>query len=161
MRGSFWTNFEKEGAMTVLRECVLVSELEERLYKGAIRKCLAYEGKIITIGGKSYISMCDLLDRHARAAEGLDVIDRAVPLHLLYEEIPGITKRDALTMIAGSHRARIKGEILKRRHGVYVRLDEETASMLERMTAFCVKGIEDMAFAAKCALIGNLRVGFY
>ncbi|WP_201353729.1 hypothetical protein [Hydrogenimonas urashimensis] len=74
--------------MTVLRECVLVSELEARLYKGAIRKCRAYRGKIITSGGKSYVRLGDLLPKHRRVAEGLDVIDHAVPLHQFYETGP-------------------------------------------------------------------------
>lgn len=147
--------------MTVLKDCVLVSELEARLYKGAIRKCRAYRGKIVTSGGKSYIRRADLLPKHRAAAEGLDVIDRAVPLHQLYEEIPGLSKRDAIRMIAGSHRARINGDIIRRRHGVYVRVDEETAGMLERMTAFVVRTLDDFAYAAKTATVGNLQIGFY
>ncbi|WP_456403512.1 hypothetical protein [Hydrogenimonas sp.] len=83
----------------MLRECVLVSELEERLYKGAIRKCRSYEGKIITSGGKSYIRLSDLLPKHADAAEGVDVIDRAVPLSSFVHDVPGISHQDAIREI--------------------------------------------------------------
>ena len=147
--------------MTVLRDCVMVSDLEDRLYKGAIRKCKAYEGKIITSGGKSYIRIEDLIDRHRAAAVGLDVIDRAIPLHKIYEEIPGVSKQDAIRMIVNSHRARIRGDIVKRKHGVYVRLDEETCSMFERMTAFVIRGLDDMVYATKRAVVGNMMIGFY
>ena len=147
--------------MTVLKDCVLVSELEERLYKGAIRKCRAYRGKIVSTGGKSYIRRGDLLPRHREAATGLEAIDRAVPLHELYEQIPGLSKRDAIRLIARSARANIRGDIIRRRHGVYVRVDEETAGLMERLTAFVVKSLDDMAYASRCAVIGNLRIGFY
>ncbi|WP_456403513.1 hypothetical protein [Hydrogenimonas sp.] len=53
------------------------------------------------------------------------------------------------------------GRIVRRRHGVYVRVDEDTASMLERMTAFAIRSIDDIKLATKRALIGNVVIGFY
>ena len=145
----------------MLRNCVLVSELEGKLYKGAIRKCRAYRGKIVTSGGKSYIRRDDLLEKHRKAAEGLEAIDRAVPLHQLYEEIPGLTKRDAIRLIAHSHRARIRGDIIRKRHGLYVRIDEETSRLFEKMTAFVVKTLDDVTYATRRVVLGNLCIGFY
>ena len=147
--------------MTVLHNCVLVSELEARLYHGAVRKCRAYRGKIVTSGGKSYICLDDLLPRHLEAARGLEVIDRAVPLHQLYEEIPGLSKRDAFKLIAGSRRANIAGDVIRRKHGVYVRVDEETSSLFQRMTAFAVRTLEEAALATRRTTIGNIVIGFY
>jgi hypothetical protein len=147
--------------MTVLRDCILVSELEARLYKGAIRKCSHYKGKIVTSGGRSYVSWSDLKPEHVAAAEGLDRLDRCVPLHMLYEEVPGISKREAIRLIAESRREKIAGKIVRRRHAVYVRVDEETATWLETMTAFAIKGLEDAIMATKRTVIGNMQIGFY
>jgi len=147
--------------MTVLRNCVLVSDLEKRLYKGAIRKCRKYNGKILNDGRRSYIGLNDLIMKHRKAAKGLPILDNVVPLQQIYEEVPGITKRDAFRHIAGSKRAIIGGKVLKINNGVYIKVDEEEREMLETMTPFLIRSEDEAELASKRMVLGNMVVGFY